>query len=687
MSATLLGILPANPTPAKSNQAAKLSYHAPTQRIAYAQGRTVVLRSLAASSPAPTEAPAGPRFLQPGTQLYAQHAHPVTVARFSPSGYYCASADMSGLVRIWDVLNLTSGAGGEAVLKLEHRALAGPVRDIAWDAEGKRLIAVGEGRDSFGAVFLLDSGSSAGTIEGHSKPINAVALNTARPFRAITAADDAQLAWYTGAPYKLARTLADAHTRFVHTVAFSPSGMYALSAGSDSRLVLLDGKSGDILASDLSGASGGAHMGTVYAVAFHPSSDETFISAGADSTLKVWRLSGASASLQSSLSLKIPGAERGDDQLVAACFAGPDRVVVQSGNGQLTLVHLSSSSPSNSNTSSSGNHRIEAIYAPTKSITALHAGGSMLYGASFDGKVVAWDLSHGVDNLLQGGSVSCTPLVGAISGAALAPAVMGLALSCSAMGHGELLSVGLDDALKRIPLASAAGTGTAHGSAVALSGQPKALAAPTATPNGPAYIATPDGFDVVDVSSSRKVHSQPAPSAPSAIAVHPHGTLVALGCEDGKVRMYAASPSGAGIAVKELPHATLANGRSAITALAFDPSGSLLAAGESNGKIIVYDVSAVSGSGTAQATVKILHWVFHTARINDIKWSPDGDAAVSGSLDTNVYIWSVSKPAKNIAIKNAHAGGVNAVAWLDDARIATAGADACARIYSVKRHP
>ena len=34
-------------------------------------------------------------------KVYVEHKHNVTVARFNPSGYYVASADDSGYVRVW----------------------------------------------------------------------------------------------------------------------------------------------------------------------------------------------------------------------------------------------------------------------------------------------------------------------------------------------------------------------------------------------------------------------------------------------------------------------------------------------------------------------------------------------------------------------------------------------------------
>lgn len=66
-------------------------------------------------------------------------------------------------VRIWDI------AGTDQVLKLATRPLGGRVNDLSWDGESKRIIAVGDGRERFGAAFLADSGSSCGEIQGHSK--------------------------------------------------------------------------------------------------------------------------------------------------------------------------------------------------------------------------------------------------------------------------------------------------------------------------------------------------------------------------------------------------------------------------------------------------------------------------------------------------------------------------------------
>ena len=72
---------------------------------------------------------------------YTQHTQNATVARISPSGYYCASGDIAGNVRIWDIMN------AENILKLATRPLGGRINDLAWDGESKRIIVGGEGKE------------------------------------------------------------------------------------------------------------------------------------------------------------------------------------------------------------------------------------------------------------------------------------------------------------------------------------------------------------------------------------------------------------------------------------------------------------------------------------------------------------------------------------------------------------
>lgn len=53
----------------------------------------------------------------------------------------------------------------------------------------------------------------------------------------------------------------------------------------------------------------------------------------------------------------------------------------------------------------------------------------------------------------------------------------------------------------------------------------------------------------------------------------------------------------------------------------------------------------------AKKSLKLTQWVFHTARVQTIAWTDDSKHAASGSLDPSVYVWSVEKPMRNVALK------------------------------------
>jgi hypothetical protein len=82
--------------------------------------------------------------------------------------------------------------------KIESKVISGKINDLDWDFESKRLIGVGEGKDSFGHAFLFDSASSCGEIAGHSKAVNSVSIKPGRPLRAVTASDDMSVNFYHG---------------------------------------------------------------------------------------------------------------------------------------------------------------------------------------------------------------------------------------------------------------------------------------------------------------------------------------------------------------------------------------------------------------------------------------------------------------------------------------------------------
>src|SRR5436309_8197500 len=71
----------------------------------------------------------------------------------------------------------------------------------------------------------------------------------------------------------------------------------------------------------------------------------------------------------------------------------------------------------------------------------------------------------------------------------------------------------------------------------------------------------------------------------------------------------------------------------------------------------------------------------HGGPVRALAISPDGTQAVSGSFDTSVIRWSLSKNAAEQVLRF-HDGAVNAALLLRDGRIATSGEDARIAIWT-----
>jgi len=71
----------------------------------------------------------------------------------------------------------------------------------------------------------------------------------------------------------------------------------------------------------------------------------------------------------------------------------------------------------------------------------------------------------------------------------------------------------------------------------------------------------------------------------------------------------------------------------------------------------------------------------HGGPVRALAISPDGDHAISGSFDTSAIRWSLKR---NVAeqVMRFHDAAVNAVLWLKDSRLVTAGADAHIAIWT-----
>ncbi|KAL9602083.1 MAG: hypothetical protein Q9219_002079 [cf. Caloplaca sp. 3 TL-2023] len=595
------------PSPSTTRgQPTQLSSDPKGERLAYANNKSIFLRAI--DDPAIS------------TQ-YSAHTASTTVARFSPSGYYVASGDISGTVRVWDCV-------GEGATKGDYHIIGGRINDLAWDGDSARIIAVGDGKEKYGHCITADSGNSVGEISGHSSQINCVSIRQQRPLRAATGSDDTSLVFYHGAPFKFNTSLRK-HQRFVYGVAFSPDGSSIVSVGADKQIFLYDGKTGEAK----NEISAGEHKGSIFSVSWARDS-RRFVTSSADQTVKIWDAEAGKAiqtwRMGEEGKVSVP-----DHQVGVVWPAGRSDGLIISLNLNGDLTYLSDGDPAP--------RRI--VHGHDKNITAVTASGSKsseptLFTGSSDGRICSWGISTGAAELIDGNGHS------------------NYVSSLSSSPSGHIYSVGWDDTLRSIDTSAIVFTDQATNT----DGQPKGVATIT---DGLTAVATHKSISLYQNGQKQKDTSFKTIS-PTTIAANE--SLIAIAGDDASLHIL--SPTSLD-AKHKLPSLG-----SNISALAFSPTGEYLAAGFSNGKISVFN--------TESWEVAISRWSSHTGRVTGIGWNREGTYAVSGGLDTNVYVWSVRKPGMRVGKTNAHKDGVNGVVWVGEGKVVSVGGDAAVKVWRVE---
>ncbi|KAM3962105.1 actin-interacting protein 1 flr [Aphomia sociella] len=554
--------------------------------------------------------------------VYTEHSCQVNVAKYSPSGFYIASGDASGKVRIWDTVNK------EHILKNEFQPIGGPIKDIAWSADSQRMVVVGEGRERFGHVFMSETGTSVGEISGQSKPINSVDFRPTRPFRIVTASEDNTIAVFEGPPFKFKCTKQE-HTRFAQAVRYSPDGSLFASAGFDGKIFLYDGAT-----SELKGEIGSpAHKGGVYGIAWSPDGKQ-LLSCSGDKTCAIWDIETMQRATLFNMGTAV------ENQQVSCLWQGKHLLSVSLSG---VINYLDVDNP---------DKPWQVLMGHNKPITslALHPDRHTVYTASHDGCVNSWNVETGEARHIQGQGHGNQ--------------VNGM----RSTKDGALLTIGIDDTLRRAAPAAEGEVPTYTDNSVPLGSQPRAM--DHILDDDTTIIATVKELAVVIGGSKQSV--LPLSYEPTCVAIDPKSRYVAVGGADNKVHIYT-------LDVRSLTPGPELVHLGPVTDVQYSPDSRLLVASDANRKLILYSTD----------DYKLAHnkeWGFHSARVNCVAFSPDSTRVASGSLDTSIIIWNVEQPAKHTIIKNAHPQSqITGISWIDDETVVSAGQDANTRVWNVPK--
>lgn len=568
-----------------------------SSKLLYGNGNSVIIRDLKDPSV---------------SDVYTEHSTQVNVAQYSPSGYYIASADAHGKIRIWDTVN------PEHILKAEYQPLGGAIKDVAWSHDSTKICVVGDGREKFAHVFQMDTGASVkGDLCGHAKSINSVSWKPSRPFRIATGSEDNKSAFYEGPPFVFKCSKTD-HTKYVQSVRYSPNGEFYASGGFDGKIFLYNGKDAEFVRE----IGSPAHKGGVYAISWSPDSTR-ILSASGDKTCKIFDAATGEMQVEFVMGSEI------EDQQVSCIWAG-DHLVSVSLSGFLN--YLDPNNPSKPK---------KIIKGHNKPITrlALSTDRNSVYTSGIDGTVTVWDIATG-DNER-------------ISGKGHGNNVTGLAVT-----EDTVYSVGIDDSLKVIDPLSKGYTG----SSVSLGSQPKAI---TLLEDGVAIVTAKD---ICIIRNGAKACSLPISYGGLCIAAC--GDELAVGGEDNLVHIYtlqgsdisekttiahhgqvtdvvyspnklylAACDTHRKVIVYSLPDYAKYNKsewgfhNARINCLAWSPDSSMVASGALDTMIMIWSLEQMS----KHITIKNSH---PQAQVVGLVWL-DNERVVSAGHDGLVKLWTV----------------------------------------------
>eukprot|EP00511_Aplanochytrium_stocchinoi_P000007 CAMPEP_0204823328 /NCGR_PEP_ID=MMETSP1346-20131115/1369_1 /ASSEMBLY_ACC=CAM_ASM_000771 /TAXON_ID=215587 /ORGANISM="Aplanochytrium stocchinoi, Strain GSBS06" /LENGTH=609 /DNA_ID=CAMNT_0051949911 /DNA_START=197 /DNA_END=2023 /DNA_ORIENTATION=- len=550
--------------------------------------------------------------------VYSGMKGEVKVARFDRQGAQIGCGDDKGSLHILKL----GGSTGVEVVKDTLRPLAGAILDVAWDADGKRIAAVGDAKGKRGNVIMI-SGTQQGEISNATKTITTVDIRpncSLKESFLVHGSEDMRVRQfgYSGG-YKV-NPVEVKHENTVNMIRYAPDGANFISVGGK-QVKMVNAETHEVVKE-----FGKEHKGSIYAVSFSPDGKQ-FITSSADKTVKLWDVESGKVLNSFDMKGKSLFAKNVKDMQVGCTFAG-SKIVSLSLCGDINYL----------DEKTGGVGRV--VQSFTGVVTSLAATGEDCVVTSNQGEVFSY-LGNGSAKRINGCD-SDKPGVGVV-----------------VMGGDTIYSTSNEDRVYE----SSIKAGAFSPNHFNLEHAPKNISA-----GGDNFITTTSQeVYVFTKGSTNPVATHKFGGNLEALcgAISPEGNEISIGFKDKKVRTFAFDGS------------SLTDSGKVSDTFEHEPisivySSTHMAVGLQTKFIKLFDRSS-------WAVIAPERFCFHNSRVDTVAFSPSGRYLASGGLDQNIIIWDTTpEKANRYKLKKeafTHRDGVLSISWIDEDQLYSAGND------------
>lgn len=580
-----------------------INVHPATAQYIYCSGKTVVIRSLDDDL---------------ANIVFTEHKADASIGKISPCGVWVCSGDVEGTIIIWRLV--------DQIVKYTYN-INKSVLDVDWDADSQRVAVVGDGSTGKVKVITIDSGNSLGDIGHiHTQQVLSCTYRPCKPVKLITCSEDMTVVQYDGIPFKYNGIQYKGHTRYPNKVKYSYDGSQYISVGADSKIVLYDGSTGNVIkefGGDMKNKS--QHSGAI--VSFDWSSDNQYIvTCSLDKTCRIWSVESGESTHTFTFGTTVL------DQQVGVCWHKHNNTIISiSLSGAINYLHPDTTSPA----------RVLHGHQSTIQSMALNPHKSSLYTTGLDGEICEWNLVSG--------SAKWLPHINHAN----------KIVSAIAVNDRRIYSAGLDNTLRITTIDS-----TEHNE-IPLKGQPVSIVVSNNSADPIVIVACVQKFFVV-IRDSKIVQTLAVDYTPNCMQLTHDNTKLYVGDKERKSALNVYNINN---------HTLIEAGRYAdydkpINDIAISADDQFVATVDSEASVYVRD-------GSTLDIYNKTGWRFHQGSVQTADFSPNGILA-TGSIDFGIILWNDLQSfnaSVRVRIDRAHPFGVMFLKFISATEFISIGAD------------